>query len=59
MLVTAYEGLKSQQAAIPPHARDERMLQVIDRLIVWATVAGEEKELQRWQNEREAFSKKQ
>jgi hypothetical protein len=39
--------------------RDERMLQAIDRLIVWATVAGEEKELQLWKTEREAFTKEQ
>jgi tetratricopeptide (TPR) repeat protein len=56
MLLTAYEGLRSQQEVIPPHARAERLTQAVDRLIAWAAATRNEAERKRWEQEREKLN---
>jgi serine/threonine protein kinase/tetratricopeptide (TPR) repeat protein len=59
LLSTSYDGLLSQKDAIPAHARTERILQAIDRLIEWAHVVGNKDELTRWRAERELVTNSQ
>jgi serine/threonine protein kinase/tetratricopeptide (TPR) repeat protein len=55
LLVSGYEGLQQDAAAIPEADRQDRLTEAIQRLIDLGTATGRQDEVKKWQTEREKY----
>jgi tetratricopeptide (TPR) repeat protein len=56
LLLAGYTGMKSRAQQIPPEV-EFRLVEAVDRLILWSETMGEQQELSKWQSERKSLEK--